>query len=134
VSAGWNPSVPIPGSSQAFVAASIPGAVYTGLAIGTSSSGENFLYAANQATGKIDVFDKNFQLTTLGPGGNFEDPDLPPGSPFRAFNVQYINGTLYVTYDKVVTSGGVTDREHDGVVDAFDTDARFLPRRRTRGG
>src|SRR5262249_61813586 len=128
VSAGWNPSVPIPGSSQAFVAASIPGAVYTGLAIGTSSSGENFLYAANHNTGKIDVFNKNFQLTTLGPGGNFEDPDLPPGSPFRAFNVQNLGGTLYVTYDKVVTVGGVTDREHDGIVDAFDTDGHFLRR------
>src|SRR5262249_32724009 len=134
VSAGWNPSVPIPGSSQAFVAASIPGAAYTGLALGTSSSGANFLYAANQATGKVDVFDKNFQLTTLGVGGNFEDPDLPPGSPFRAFNVQNLDGTLYVAYDKVVTSGGVTvDREHGGIVDAVGTDGHFL-RRVVTGG
>src|SRR5262249_54771135 len=64
VIAGWNPNVPAPGSSQAFVAASVPGAVYTGLAIGNNGSG-NFLYAANQATGKIDVFDKNFNLVTL---------------------------------------------------------------------
>jgi uncharacterized protein (TIGR03118 family) len=131
---GWNPNVPGPGSNQAFVAASVPGAVYTGLAIGASSTGSNFLYAANQATGKIDVFDKNFQLTTLGPGGNFEDPNLPPGSPFKAFNIQNLKGTLYVTYDKVVTSGGVvTDREHDGIVDAFDSDGHFL-RRVVTGG
>jgi uncharacterized protein (TIGR03118 family) len=123
----WN------GGTTAELKATVAGASYTGLAIGTSSSGGNFLYAANQATGKIDVFDANFQLTTLGPGGNFEDPNLPPGSPFRAFNVQNINGTLYVTYDKVVTSGGVTDREHDGIVDAFDTDGHFL-RRVVTGG
>src|SRR5262249_60133030 len=89
--------------------ATVPGASYTGLAIGTSSSGANFLYAANQATGKIDVFDSNFTPTTLGPGGNFEDPNLPPGSPFRAFNVRNLGGKIYVAYDKVVTSGAVTD-------------------------
>jgi uncharacterized protein (TIGR03118 family) len=119
--------------TTAEVKATVAGASYTGLAIGTGSSGANFLYAANQATGKIDVFDAKFQLTTLGPGGNFEDPDLPPGSPFRAFNVQNLGGTLYVTYDKVVTVNGVTDREHDGIVDAFDTDGHFL-RRVVTGG
>jgi uncharacterized protein (TIGR03118 family) len=111
----------------------IAGASYTGLAIGTSSTGANFLYAANQTTGKIDVFDSNFQLTTLGPGGNFEDPNLPPGSPYKAFNIQNLGGTLYVAYDKVVTVNGVTDREHDGIVDAFDTDGHFL-RRVVTGG
>jgi uncharacterized protein (TIGR03118 family) len=121
--------------TTAEVKVTVAGASYTGLAIGTSSSGANFLYAANQATGKIDVFGASFQLTTLGPGGNFEDPDLPPGSPFRAFNVQNLNGTLYVTYDKVITdsNGVVTDREHDGIVDAFDTDGHFL-RRVVTGG
>src|SRR5262249_7810044 len=93
----WN------GGTTAELKATVAGASYTGLAIGTSSSGANFLYAANQATGRIDVFDRNFQLVTLGPGGNFEDPNLPPGSPFRAFNVQNLGGILYVAYDKVVT-------------------------------
>jgi uncharacterized protein (TIGR03118 family) len=116
----WN------GGSTAELKATVTGAVYTGLAIGTSA-GANFLYAANNSTGKIDVFDKNFQLTTLGPGGTFEDPNLPPGSPFRAFNIQNLGGTLYVTYDKV------TDREHDGIVDAFDTNGNFL-RRVVTGG
>jgi uncharacterized protein (TIGR03118 family) len=117
--------------STAELKATVPGASYTGLAIGTSSSGDHFLYAANQATGKIDVFDKTFSLTTLD--GNFEDPDLPPGSPFKAFNVQDLGGTLYVTYDKVITINGITDREHDGIVDAFDTDGHFL-RRVVTGG
>jgi uncharacterized protein (TIGR03118 family) len=115
--------------------ATVTGAAYTGLALGTNSAGANLLYAANQATGKIDVFDKNFQPVTLGPGSNFEDPNLPPGSPFRAFNVQNLGGTLYVAYDKVLTAanGTVMDREHDGIVDAFDTDGHFLQRVVTGG-
>jgi uncharacterized protein (TIGR03118 family) len=133
VIAGWSPNVPAAGSTQAFVAASVLGAVYTGLAIGSNSAESNFLYAANQSTGRIDIFDSNFNLVTLGPGGSFEDPNLPPGSPFRAFNVQNLGGTLYVAYDKVVTIGAVTDREHDGIVDAFDTDGHFL-RRVVTGG
>jgi uncharacterized protein (TIGR03118 family) len=124
----WNPG----DVNQAELKATVAGASYTGLALGSNAAG-NFLFAANNNTGKIDVFDKNFQLTTLGPGGTFEDPNLPPGSPFRAFNVQNLGGTLYVTYDKVVTFGGVTDREHDGLVDAFDTDGNFL-RRVVTGG
>jgi uncharacterized protein (TIGR03118 family) len=124
----WN------GGATAEVKATIQGASYTGLAIGISSSGANLLYAANHNTGKIDVFDKNFNLVTLGQGGNFEDPNLPTGTPFRAFNVQDLGGTLFVAYDKVLTSGGVvTDREHDGLVDAFDTDGHFL-RRVVTGG
>src|SRR5262249_11571118 len=50
---------------------------------------------------------------------SFQDPDLTGFSPF---NVQNINGTLYVTYESQ------TDREHGGVVDAFDTDGNFLGR------
>jgi uncharacterized protein (TIGR03118 family) len=121
----WNPG----DVNQAELKATVPGAVYTGLALGTSSAGANFLYAANNATGTIDVFDKNFQPATLGPGGTFEDPNLPPGSPFKAFNIENLGGILYVTYDKVTA----TDREHDGLVDAFDTNGNFL-RRVVTGG
>jgi uncharacterized protein (TIGR03118 family) len=123
---GWN------GGTTAELKKSVTGAAYTGLAIGTDAAGDNLLYAANQATGKIDVFDKNFNLVT-SLTGNFEDPNLPPGSPFKAFNIQNLDGTLYVAYDKVVTVNGVTDREHDGIVDAFNTDGQFL-RRVVTGG
>jgi uncharacterized protein (TIGR03118 family) len=125
--AAWNTG------TTAEVKATVTGASYTGLANGTSASGANLLYAANQNTGKIDVFDKNFSPVTLGPGNNFEDPNLPPGSPFRAFNIQNLGGTLYVAYDKVVGSGATLDREHDGIVDAFDTDGHFLARVVTGG-
>jgi uncharacterized protein (TIGR03118 family) len=117
----WN------GGATAELKATVAGASYTGLAQGTDSAGNNLLFAANNRTGRIDVFDKNFQLVTPVLGGTFEDPNLPPGSPFHAFNVQNIGVTLYVTYDKV------TDREHDGIVDAFDTNGNFL-RRVVTGG
>ena len=121
--AAWNGSQ----GTQAVTVATTTGAVYTGLAIGNNQAG-NFLFAANNKAGRIDVFDKSFHPATLA--GNFEDPDLPAGAtPFKPFNVQDIGGTLYVAYDKVTP----TDREHDGIVDAFDTNGNFL-RRVVTGG
>lgn len=119
---GWN------GGSTAQTMASIPGAVYTGLAIGSTAAG-NFLYAANDSQGTIDVFDKNFALVSGGPAAFvFADPNLPAGlTPYRPFNIQNLNGTLYVTYRNNA------DREHGGIVDAFDANGNFL-RRVVSGG
>jgi uncharacterized protein (TIGR03118 family) len=79
---GWSPNV---NASTAVVAAANYGAHYTGLALGTNSTG-NFLYAANGGYG-IAVFDKNFAPAILA--GSFTDPGLP----FLAgpFNIQNIN-------------------------------------------
>ncbi len=85
---GWNPNVPPPippatSSTQAILAATgTPAPVaYTGLAFGTRGS-DLFLYAANNATGRIDVFDKNFAQVSV-PGG-FVDAGLPAGNlPFN---------------------------------------------------
>ena len=57
--------------------------------------GVDFLYAANDA-GTIDVFDGKFAPHSFGPGLAFVDPELPSG--LVPFNVQFINGDLYVTY------------------------------------
>ena len=88
------------------------GAVYKGLArVGTT------LYAANFNSGNIDVFDTNFASTTA-PGG-FTDPNLPAG--YAPFDIQNINGLLYVTYAKQDA-----DKKDDvagpgnGFVDIFD--------------
>ncbi|HLJ97524.1 MAG TPA: TIGR03118 family protein [Gemmataceae bacterium] len=115
--AGWN------GGSDAQQAAVTQGAVYTGLAIGSTASG-NFLYAANASQGRIDVFDKNFAPVSAVPGAfTFTDPNLPLGlTPYRPFNIQDLNGTLYVTYRNSA------DPEHGGIVDAFDTNGNFLRR------
>jgi uncharacterized protein (TIGR03118 family) len=106
------------------VEASVPGAVYTGLAIGSTAAGD-FLYAANVSQNRIDVFDSTFALVPSTPSSFvFSDPNLPdPGlSPYRPFNVQNLGGTLYVAYRNSA------DPEHGGIVDAFDTNGNFLRR------
>src|SRR6516164_5159938 len=47
----------------AFIQVTTPGAVYTGLAI---NGAQTRLYAANNATGSIDVFDSSFTPVSLG--------------------------------------------------------------------
>jgi uncharacterized protein (TIGR03118 family) len=106
------------------VQVSTPGAVYTGLAAG-SSGGSNFLFAANNAAGTIDVFDQNFQpVITLGPGA-FTDPNLPSG--LSPFNVVNIGGKLFVTY---AAGGDDADEQAlgTGVVDVFGPDGTLISR------
>ena len=111
---GWNPLF----GSAAFVAKSMPGRTYTGLAIG-SNSGGNRLYAADFAGGRIDVFDGGFNLTTV-PGGFATDAFVPAG--FHPFNVQNLGGSLYVTYAQFNRFSGLPDDGLGfGYVRKFDT-------------
>jgi uncharacterized protein (TIGR03118 family) len=122
---GWNPAVPPPPpSTNAQPGASVSGAVFKGLAL-ASSGGSNFLYAANFHDNAINVFDKTFLPVSLA--GTFTDPSLPAG--FAPFNIQAINGKLYVTYAKQNAA------KHDdvagpgnGFIDTFDTSGHFLQR------
>ena len=79
--------------SIAVVVKSLPGHSYTGLTIGSNASG-NLLYAADFANGNIDVFNKDFNPTSVS--GNFTDASIPAN--FRPFNIQNLGGALYVTY------------------------------------
>ena len=54
--------------------------------------------------------------------GNFKDPNLPAG--FVPYNVQVLNGVVYVTYES---------RQGGGIVDAFSTSGNFLARVGTGG-
>jgi uncharacterized protein (TIGR03118 family) len=108
---GWNPSVPAAGSTQAIVASAHPGHVYTGLAI-ASNGGPFFLYAADFANKKIDVFDGTFTLQTSG--FPFTDPTIP--ADFSPFNIQALGGSLYVQYAKV---DPMTGRDMAGVGNGF---------------
>jgi uncharacterized protein (TIGR03118 family) len=122
--AAWNGS----SGTTASVQATTPGAVYTGIALG-SSGGSNFLYAANNANGTVDVFDQNFDAVSLGSGA-FTDPNLPAGlSPFNVVNV---GGQLFVTY----AAGGPDADEQalgTGAVDIFSTDGTLVGRFATGG-
>ena len=79
--------------SQTSIVKVVSGHQHTGLAIGNNGSA-NFLYAADFANGKIDVFDQNFNLTSVP--GNFADATIP--STFHPYNIQNLGGSLYVTY------------------------------------
>ena len=127
---GWNPGVPPPPpSTQAQVGASVPDAIYKGLAIATTPAG-TFLYAADFHHATIDVFDAGFHRVRLA--GSFDDHGLPAG--FAPFNVQELGGRLYVAYAKQdadardeIAGRGL------GYVNVFDTQGRFLRRLAARG-
>jgi uncharacterized protein (TIGR03118 family) len=120
---GWNPGVPPPPpSTQAQVGASVPDAIYKGLALASTPAG-TFLYAADFHNGRIDVFDSAFNLVHLS--GSFSDDEIPAG--FAPFNVQTLGGVLYVAYAK-------QDAELEdeiagpslGFVDVYDTSGNLI--------
>jgi len=98
-------------------------AIYTGLAVG-NSGGADFLYAANNLTGHVDVFDSSYASATLA--GDFTDPGANPDG-LVPFNVQNINGLIYVTY---AVGGPAADEapEGSGFVSVFRTDGTFVGR------
>ncbi|HEY1664874.1 MAG TPA: TIGR03118 family protein [Trebonia sp.] len=120
----WNPTVdPLIGNTES--KAAVPGASYTGLALASSSHGDE-LFAANFGQGKVDVFDSTFKQVKTAPW-QFRDPRLPRG--FKPFNTQALNGNIFVTFDQADRSTG---REAVGkglgVVDEFSTDGRLIAR------
>ena len=96
---------------------SMPGHVWTGLAIGVATGG-NRLYAADFANNHIDVFNPTFTATTV-PGG-FIDATIPAG--YAPFNIQNLGGSLYVTYAKVGAGGRDEEGVGNGYVRKFNTD------------
>jgi uncharacterized protein (TIGR03118 family) len=115
----WN------GGTIATVVASTAGANFTGLA-----TANNTLYAANfQAGGGINVFNSSYAPTTLP--GNFTDPNLPAG--YAPFNIQNVNGTLFVEYAKVTNGVPVALPGGGGFVDEFDTNGMLIRRLASNG-
>ena len=99
---------------------SMPGHVWTGLAIG-SNAGGNRLYAADFEQNHIDVFNGTFTATTVT--GGFIDPTVP--SDFHPHNIQNIGGSIYVTYAKYDVTEPITHRAEGvglGYVRKFNTD------------
>ena len=108
------------------------GAVYKGLAIGTipangSASAQNVLYAANFRHGTVDVFNDQWQQIS-----SITDGDLPKG--YAPFNVQVLDGNLFVTFAKQDAS------QHDpvagtgnGFVDEFSMSGQLEARVASHG-
>ena len=123
---GWNPGS-TGGMGSSVVAATLPGAVFTGLAL-ASSGGANYLYAANSAGG-IVVYDSNFNnVTGTTFAGKFVDPN--PVAGFSPYNIQQLSdGNIYVTYAS--TTKGAPNP--GGYVDEYDTAGNFIRRIATNG-
>jgi len=120
----WNPGVDLH-QAVLVVDRSKHKAVYKGLALANIGP-NNYLYAANFHSGKIEVFDKNFAKVHLKEDA-FEDERLP--EHYAPFNVQNVGGKLYVTYAKQAHS------KHDeihgaglGFVDVFTPSGRLIQR------
>lgn len=98
-------------------------AIYTGLAL-ASMGANRFLYAANNLTGQIDVFDSNYAAVALDAGAFASGPN-PNG--LVPFNVQNIGGLLYVTY---AIPGEEADEAPlgSGFVNVFNPDGSFVRR------
>jgi uncharacterized protein (TIGR03118 family) len=106
------------------------GAVYKGLAIATIGS-SNVLFATNFNSGMIEEYDSSFGFVK-----SFTDPHLPSvpvgtpaGQNWAPFNVQLINGQLYVTYalQNAAKHDDVAG-EGNGFVDVFALDGTFVKR------
>jgi uncharacterized protein (TIGR03118 family) len=97
------------------------GVSYTGLAI---NQAQTQLYAANNAgTGGINVFNSSFGTVTL-PLTAFVDPSLPAG--LVPFNVQDINGKVYVTYAPIGRTAQINAMPGMGAISVFDENGVFL--------
>ena len=105
---GWAPQVDL---NNAVIAVTVPGAVYTGLAITSKASG-NFLFAADNANNKVDMYNGNFKLVK-----SFTDTALPAG--FAPFGIRDLGGLLYVAF---ASSSGAAG----GFIDIFSEKGTFL--------
>jgi uncharacterized protein (TIGR03118 family) len=83
---GWSPAVNA-AAAVTGVDRSGSGAIYKGLAIANDK-----LYATDFHNGRVDVFDKSFNLV---PGG-FSDPRIAKG--YAPFGIQALGGNIFVTY------------------------------------
>ena len=104
----------------AFTQVTTPNAVYTGLAI---NQAQTQLYAANNASGRIDVFNSSFTPVNLGSGAFATPQQVPTG--FVPFNVQNINGNVYVTYAPAGRPAQTTATPGMGAVAIFDENGNF---------
>jgi uncharacterized protein (TIGR03118 family) len=114
----WNPGA----GTTAVVTVPSSGGSYTGLTIALNQLQQPQLYAAN--AGGISVFNGSFQPVNLGTGAFATPPGIPAG--FVPFNVQNINGVVYVTYAPAGRSAQTSATPGMGAVALFDTSGNLL--------
>jgi uncharacterized protein (TIGR03118 family) len=115
---GWAPKVDLFNAITA-VDGSAQGDVFKGL---TMSPSHTRLFAADFANGVVHIYDGSFNEI-----GTFTDPQVP--KKYAPFNVQVLNGKLYVAFAKRQT--GSLDEQHGaglGYVDIFDFHGHMVDR------
>ncbi len=105
------------------------GAVYKGIAMG-QAGGQDFIYATNFRGGSVDAFDAEFNYDSTK---KFQDPGIPSG--FAPFNIQNINGLLFVTYAKQKGPDNMDDTSGlgNGFIDVFTTAGWLVERFASQG-
>jgi uncharacterized protein (TIGR03118 family) len=115
VISGWAPTF---GTTAQTAATSSTGAIYKGLAIG-SSGGNDLLYAADFHNGVVEKYTNNFSSFTT-----FTDPTVAPG--YAPFNAQVLGGELYVTFAlRDASAKDDVSGAGFGYVDVFNLDGSF---------
>lgn len=119
--AGWRGALGT--TAEILLDNSSSGAVYKGMAIGTTANG-NYFYSADFHNNQITVVPGTGAPALTG---NFTDPNLPVG--YAPFNIQKLNGQLNVTYAKQDAA------KHDevagaglGLVDIYDLNGNLQSR------
>jgi len=107
---GWSPGVDL---THAVIAVddSASGAVYTGLAI---ASDINWIYAADAANNRVNVYDGSFNLVKT-----LTDSHIPAG--FTPYGIQVLDHIVFVTYASPNNVPG-------GFIDAFGELGNFIKR------
>ncbi len=126
---GWNPTVNPTHAILAVDRSKVGlGAVYKGLAIG-SSNNQDFIYATNFRFSTVEMFDAKFKLVR-----SFTDAKLSHDCPlphqcYAPFGIQNIGGNLYVTYalQDAAKHDDVAGLGH-GFIDVFNTNGNFIKR------
>jgi uncharacterized protein (TIGR03118 family) len=116
-------------SARTVVNRSAGGSVYKGLELANDGTG-NFLFATDFHNGKIDVFDKSYNLVGSKP---FMDPMIPVG--FAPFNIRLIDSVLYVTYAKQLGPENKDDQKGagNGYINIFNTGGSLVKRFASQG-
>ncbi len=128
---GWNNLLGTNGAvAQVAINSNAAGAVYTGLALATNTTG-TFILAANFGkAATIEVYDNKFAVAKLA--GSFTDPTLPAG--YVPYNVHVIGTQVFVMYALRAATGGPTIAPGNGMVNIFDTSGNFVSRAVSPGG
>ena len=115
VISGWNTG------NGAEVAVNNLNASYKGMTLATDG-GVPFLYVANFKQHKVEVYDTLWNKVSKP----FWDPGIP--NNYSPFNVQAINGKVYVVYAKAGEGIDEADGPGTGIVDIYNPDGSLMKR------